>query len=253
MDWLNLDWLNLDWLPAAQRWLHTGLAEGIDGIGGSGGAAAYDLAALGALGFLFGALHALLPGHGKSILVSFHLGRDGRWFDGLRTASLLAIAHIGVAVLLVLTGMAVIGGAFARDDNAARFEIASAVLIALIGAYLVYRAARPHKPEREAGGGLLAMAAGVVPCPLTIFILTFAILRDKTGIGLVAIAAMLLGVIATLSIFVVGTVLARGRLLRFLDGSATWRARLGRALEFGSAIGVFAIGLLMTASRIAVY
>ena len=36
---------------------------------------------------LFGMVHALMPGHGKSVLVSYHLGRPGRLAHGVATIS----------------------------------------------------------------------------------------------------------------------------------------------------------------------
>ena len=52
---------------ALQRWLYEGIASGFrDVAGGSGLALA---AALGAA-VLFGVLHAMMPGHGKTVLFS---------------------------------------------------------------------------------------------------------------------------------------------------------------------------------------
>ena len=68
----------MSWLIELQRWLYGGTAEGLK--------SAEHFSALPALlasAVLFGALHALMPGHGKSVLVSYHLGRSGRLLDGL--------------------------------------------------------------------------------------------------------------------------------------------------------------------------
>jgi ABC-type nickel/cobalt efflux system permease component RcnA len=53
---------------------------------------ANGLPALIALAFLFGIVHALMPGHGKSVLMSYHLGRPGRWTQGVATGSLLTLS-----------------------------------------------------------------------------------------------------------------------------------------------------------------
>jgi nickel/cobalt exporter len=63
----------IDWLIAFQKWLYSGMSEGmkstvdLSGLLGLTGAA-----------FLFGVVHALMPGHGKSVLVSYHLGRPSK-------------------------------------------------------------------------------------------------------------------------------------------------------------------------------
>ena len=88
---------------------------------------------------LFGAVHALMPGHGKTILVSYHLGQPTRPLDGFVNGAILAATHVGLAVVLVLAGFAVISRAFAYGGRTPQFETASGVLIVLIGAFLLWR------------------------------------------------------------------------------------------------------------------
>ena len=45
--------------------------------------------------FLFGIVHAFMPGHGKTVLVSYHIGRPSRVIEGVATGTLLAITHVG--------------------------------------------------------------------------------------------------------------------------------------------------------------
>ena len=59
-----------DWLIAMQRWLYGGMSDGIKTTVDVSGLPALMGAAL-----LFGVAHALMPGHGKSVLASYHLGR----------------------------------------------------------------------------------------------------------------------------------------------------------------------------------
>lgn len=51
----------MDWLIAIQRWLYGGLADGMKSSANGSG-----LPGLVAAAFLFGIVHALMPGHGKS-------------------------------------------------------------------------------------------------------------------------------------------------------------------------------------------
>jgi nickel/cobalt exporter len=235
----------MDWLVALQKWLYGGMAEGMR--------SATDLTALPALvslAFLFGIIHALMPGHGKSVLVSYHIGREGRWFDGLATGSLLALTHVGSAVILVLAGVAVISRSVAAGGRAPKFETASAVLIILIGLYLLSRLlfAKEHRHAKD--GTMLAVAAGIVPCPLTTFILTYALVKETLAVGLITVLGMLLGVIVTLTSFAVAAVVARGSLVTAMARTGRLRESVGWGLEFVSALGVLALGLLMFAGRV---
>ncbi len=86
----------MHWLMELQRWLYGGMLGSMK--------SSVDLAGLPALmgaAFVFGIAHALMPGHGKSILVSYHLSRPGRLTEGVATGTLLALTHVGLAVVLV--------------------------------------------------------------------------------------------------------------------------------------------------------
>ena len=119
--------------------------------------------------------------------------------DGASTGMLLALTHVGLAVVLVLAGVAVISRSFAQGGRAPAFDVASATLIVLIGMYLVYRAIWPSLHAHHRDGRTLAMATGLVPCPLTTFILTYALVHDKLAVGLAAVIAMLGGVMRSVA------------------------------------------------------
>ena len=56
----------MNWLIEIQRWLYGGMSDGIRATDDVAG-----LAALMGAAFFFGMVHALMPGHGKSVLVSY--------------------------------------------------------------------------------------------------------------------------------------------------------------------------------------
>lgn len=235
----------MDWLIAIQRWLYGGMAESMR--------SATDMTALPALmclAFLFGIVHALMPGHGKTVLVSYHLGREARWHQGLTTGTLLALTHIGTAIVLVLAGVAVISRSLAAGGRAPAFELASAMLITAIGIFLVARLLRPRSHGQIRDGRALAVATGLVPCPLTTFILTYALARGKLAVGLAAVLGMMLGVIVTLAGFAVSAVLAREQLTSLLARSDRFRSKAGWTLEMVGALGVLGLGVAMLLGRI---
>lgn len=232
----------MDWLIAAQRWLYGGMADNMR--------AATDLSSLPALiavACLFGMIHAFMPGHGKTVLMSYHLGRRGRVIEGLATGTLLAITHVGMAILFVLVGITVISRSLAAAGRAPAFEAASAFLIAVIGVYLVLRTLRPSRHEHAKDGRVLAVVTGLVPCPLTTFILTYALARGKLAAGFAAVGGMLVGVIVTLAGFAAAAVVARQRFLSVLAQTEGLRRHIGWWLELFGALGVLVVGLAMLA------
>lgn len=232
-----------------QKWLYGGMGEGLR--------AASDIGALPVMlasAVLFGMVHALMPGHGKSVLVSYHLGRPGRLLDGLVTGTLLSLTHIGMAVVLVFAGVAVISRSVAVGGRTPAFETASGALIVLTGAFLLWRALRNgHEHSQGSGtrdGRMLAVVTGLIPCPLTTFILTYALARGIVATGLAAVAAMAVGVIITIAGFAVAAVLMRGRVVAWLARTEGWRQGLGRTLEICGALAVLLFGVAMLAGRV---
>jgi len=228
------------WLIELQHWLYGGMAAGLK--------SAEDVAALPALlvsAVLFGALHALMPGHGKSVLVSYHLGRAGRVWDGLVTGIVLALTHVGSAVLLMMAGIAVISRSLAAGGRAPAFETASAILILGTGIFLLWRSLRGHHHAYAGDGRMLAFVTGLIPCPLTTFILSYALAKHQLAVGFAAVGAMMIGVMTTLASFAVAAVFARGRFVDLLARTEARRLRIGQAFEVAGACAVIVLGLVM--------
>ncbi|MGO4684549.1 hypothetical protein [Hyphomicrobium sp. 2TAF46] len=155
-----------------------------------------------------------------------------------------------MAVVLVLAGVAVISRSLAAGGRAPAFEVMSAAFITMIGAYLLFRAIRPPPDTHARDGRTLALVTGLVPCPLTTFILTYALAHNKLTVGLAAVLAMLGGVIVTLASFAVAAVVARERFMAVLSRTEGLRQRLGYWLELASALAVLVLGLTMFWDRI---
>jgi nickel/cobalt exporter len=231
----------LNEMAAIQRWFYGGIADGLGQV--AGGEASAVFAAM-AAAIVFGAVHALMPGHGKTVLVSYHLGQNGKLLQSIANGSILALTHVGLALVLVLAGFAVINRAFAYGGRTPQFEVASGVLVALIGAFLVWRSLRlGHNHQPEDGGKTLAFVTGLIPCPLTTFIMSYAMARGLLAAGFAVTAAMTMGMIFTIAGIACVAVLARSRLIGVLDRSKTWRHKVGRVLEFGGSTMVLAFGV----------
>jgi nickel/cobalt transporter (NicO) family protein len=230
-----------------QRWLYESATTALKGFAGTPDFGA--LAAGLAFAAVFGFVHALMPGHGKIALVSYYLGRPSGILSGAVTSAILILTHVGSAIVLVLAGFAVLRHTLAGVGRAPAFEAASAILVIVIGVWLLVRALRHSHAHTEAGSRALAFATGLVPCPLTTFIMVYASTRGIVGAGLLLTGAMALGMIATILLFVICTIVLRERALGFLVRTATMRERLGRVLEGGSAVAVIAFGVWLFANR----
>jgi nickel/cobalt exporter len=199
---------------------------------------------------LFGLVHAFMPGHGKTVLVSYFLGRPSKVVAGLSASVILVLTHVGSAVLLVLAGFILIRRTIGGVGRAPEFETASAAFIVLIGIWLLYNAIRHrHGDGATTDGRVLAFATGLVPCPLTTFIMVYAASNGIIVAGLLLTAGMAVGMIVTIAIFAVAAVLLRERIVHLLEKTARTRERFGQALELISAAAIVGFGLWLLASR----
>ncbi|MFG1314597.1 HoxN/HupN/NixA family nickel/cobalt transporter [Xanthobacter autotrophicus] len=222
-----------------QRWLYGGALDALNalrtvGVGG--------LPALIGAAFGFGMLHALLPGHGKAVLASHYAG-DGRLLGALGASTILILTHVGSAVLLVLGGFVVLQRTIGGAGRAPALEHASQILIVAIGMWLLWRALRPHTHAHDRSGPVLAFVTGLVPCPLTTFIMTYALANGLMVSGLILSGTFAVGMIVTVASFPLLAVLLRTRLLPLLAQTETLRARTGYILEVGAALAVILLGL----------
>ena len=199
---------------------------------------------------LFGLVHAFMPGHGKTVLVSYFLGRPSKVIAGLSASVILVLTHVGSAVVLVLSGFILIRRTIGGVGRAPEFETASAAFIVLIGIWLLYNAVRHRNHDRvTTDGRVLAFATGLVPCPLTTFIMVYAVSNGIIVAGLLLTAGMVVGMIMTIAIFAVAAVLLRERIVHLLDKTARTREWFGRTLELISAVAIIGFGLWLLTSR----
>ncbi|MHB1101749.1 MAG: ABC transporter permease [Devosia sp.] len=160
------------------------------------------------LGIVFGAAHALTPGHGKSVLAVYAVGSDLSRFKVLLTAVALTVTHIGTAVLLAVITNTLVTRTIVGAGQAPALELISSVLLVGVGLWLVLRAilGRPHVH----GEGVMAgVIAGLIPCPLTLFFMFYAMSLGVPEAGLTFAFSMVLGVGLVLAVVAVASVLAR--------------------------------------------
>jgi nickel/cobalt exporter len=222
-----------------QRWLYAGAVDALNALRTVGLA---GLPALIGAAFGFGMLHALLPGHGKSILTSYYAG-DGRFLGALGSSTILIVTHVGSAVVIVLSGFAILQQTIGAAGRAPALEHASRCLIVLVGMWLLWRAFRPHSHDHDRSGPALAFVTGLIPCPLTTFIMTYAVANGLVVSGLILAGTFAAGMVVTVATFPLLAVLLRTRLLPMMTLTEIWRGRIGHGLEIGAALAVMLLGL----------
>jgi nickel/cobalt exporter len=198
-----------------------------------------------------GLVHALTPGHGKSIIFAYFLGQRGSVLDGLRIAATAALTHGTIAVLLVLLVGRAISPLGRPTGAAAWLEVVAGGIVTAVGALYVVLAVRElrgsagHLHQIPGSRPLLAVAMGLLPCPLTIIVVGAAVAQGATGGGIALAAGISLGAAITIAVFgLLGLALRAGGLA--LAGMRLRHVMVGLAwLEFATSVLILLFGLLM--------
>jgi nickel/cobalt exporter len=101
--------------------------------------AAFALVSLGAA-VLFGVLHAMAPGHGKTVMAAYLVGQRGTRRQALQLGAVVTFTHTASVLLL---GLVLSLGALAAPELVVPFaEVLSGVLLVAVGGYLAVLAVR---------------------------------------------------------------------------------------------------------------
>jgi nickel/cobalt exporter len=208
--------------------------------------------------FGWGAVHALSPGHGKTMVAAYLVGTRGTARHALALGATVTIAHtLGVFALGVVT--LTLSQYVLPEQLYPWLNLVSGLLVVGIGlsvlrARIRHLRKRHHHhhhhhdvPDRLTWRGLIAMgaSAGIIPCPSALVVLLGAIAQHRIALGLLLITAFSLGLAATLSGLGVLVVNAK-RLTARIDTSG----RLVATLPAVSTLAILGLGVALTARAV---
>lgn len=200
-------------LVAIQREIYLAFADRIGDFAKTGDWTL--LAAYLPMGILFGAVHALTPGHSKAVLATYLTGSTANVPRGLAVSLVLSFVHVGMSVLIALLSLPLVSVALGSVGRAPLLEDLSRGFLGVIGLWLLWQGVRGTGHGH--GQGMAAgLAAGLIPCPLTLFVMTFAISRGVPEAGVAFAVVMMIGVALVLGTVALAAVLFRQQLLRLL-------------------------------------
>jgi ABC-type nickel/cobalt efflux system permease component RcnA len=203
-----------------------------------------------AAALFWGAAHALSPGHGKTIVTAYLIGRRGTARDAVTLGAIVTVTHtIGVFALGLVT--LALSQWIVPDRLYPWLNLAAGVSVVLIGVTVLRQRAHEwlhghahhHHDHDHRRGGLLAVgiSGGILPCPSALVVLLAAISLHRIAFGLVLIVAFSAGLALAITAVGLAAVLARDRFARRrFDGV------LLRALPAVSAAVIIAVGIAMT-------
>jgi nickel/cobalt exporter len=232
-----------------------------------------------------GALHALSPGHGKTMVAAYLVGTKGKVSDAIILGSTVTLTH--VASVIVLGFVALFLSEYILPQQLYPWlGTASGVMIACIGFWMLTRVAmgmgnhghrhnhalhhhdhnhdihehfhedhdhdHDHTHSHLPKGGVsfssliaLGISGGMVPCPSALVILLAAISMHRILLGLGLIFAFSLGLASVLIIIGIIMVKSTGLITKARNGK-----RLLKILPAVSATAIIVIGIGITFSAL---
>jgi nickel/cobalt transporter (NicO) family protein len=223
------------------------------------------------LAFLYGVVHALGPGHGKLVVVSYFLSREAQIGRGLLMGLQIAVLHVISAMAVVALADLLLRQAFGGPPaEAAGVRLASYGLIALIGMAMTGQALRrsylrrrgvqvshdccAHGEGRAAHGrahagkrsgveqGALSLGVGLVPCTGAVLILLYAMANDILLAGMMLVAAIAAGMAITMGGLGIVSVVARRAVAGRIAAGADREGRFAIAMDYAGALAITALG-----------
>jgi nickel/cobalt transporter (NicO) family protein len=204
--------------------------------------------------FGWGAVHALSPGHGKSMVAAYLVGTRGTARHAVGLGATVTITHtIGVFALGAVTLL--LAQYVLPEDLYPWLNLAAGLLVLGIGAAVLrtrlrHRRAHAHAhhhhhhpPDHLSTKSLIGMgaSAGLLPCPSALVVLLAAIAQHQIPLGLGLIVVFSLGLAATLTGLGLLVVYAQRLSARFhVPGRVT------AVLPALSSVAIVGIGVVMT-------
>jgi nickel/cobalt transporter (NicO) family protein len=214
------------------------------------------------LAFGLGILHALTPGHGKTVMAAYLVGTRGTRAQALVLGPVVALSHTaGVLLLGAITLSA--SRLIAPERLYPYLSTASGAIVLGIGVTLLARRIRgshghdhahshSHEPPATAAAfgwrplAALGLSGGLVPSASALLLLLGAIQFDRIGLGMVLILAFGFGMAATLVTIGLALVGAR-RVAQDVAGRYRSVGRVVRLMPELGAVVVVLFGVAMTA------
>ena len=219
--------------------------------------------------YLYGVIHAMGPGHGKTLVASYFLSNDRSYSKALFISLAIGVAHTFSAFILTIVIYFVINTLLAQflDDTVFYTTKISALIIISIALYLIYNKYKLYKKieeerkkpkftfsaspthistcgcnsckvDKDSTDIALIISAGIIPCPGTTTLFIFAISTGLYYAGFISALVMSLGMSSVIFFSALLSSFIRKKVLKSSE-------RLKKYLEFASLALILILGTIL--------
>jgi ABC-type nickel/cobalt efflux system permease component RcnA len=215
--------------------------------------------------YIYGTIHALGPGHGKTLVGSYFLSNERSYSKALFISLAIGVVHTFSAFFLTLIIYYIVDTFLAQfiDESIYYTTKISALIIIAIAIYLIYKkykaykeiqkkpafsfSVKPHvstcscsscKVDNNSTDMALIISAGIIPCPGTVTIFIFSLSLGLYYAGFLSALVMSLGMSTIIFISALISVAIRKK-------TSDYNSNLKKYLEYGSLVIILILGLFL--------
>lgn len=212
------------------------------------------------IAFAAGAMHALAPGHGKSLAAAYLVGSRGRVRDAAWLGGSVALMHtLSCLALAVAWTFFNLSGLVKLQALTTWLELAAGLLVVGTGLWLLHRHLRAshshdHRHDHDHGHNhshgpapsrpglvLLGISGGLTPSPAAFLVLAAGLFSGRAVLALLLVACFGLGLAGV--VFTVGLLAVSGRnVVMHASKSRTVLQLANRIAPVLAACGITALG-----------
>ncbi|MEA3371908.1 MAG: hypothetical protein U9Q40_11265, partial [Campylobacterota bacterium] len=217
--------------------------------------------------YIYGVVHALGPGHGKTLVGSYFLSNDRSYSKALSISLAIGVVHTFSAFFLTLIIYYVVETFLAQFMGETIYYTTkvSALIIIGIALYLLYKKYKAYKSiEKKSAYNFttqphtvtcscssckvddnstdipLIISAGIIPCPGTVTIFIFSLSLGLYYVGFMSALVMSLGMSSVIFVSALISVAVRKK-------TSNYNNNLKKYLEYGSLVIILLLGVLLLA------
>ena len=162
--------------------------------------------------FVYGVLHTLGPGHGKTVISTYFLTKESSYIKGIAMSCYFSVAHvIGAIVLVGVADISLKTLMFSPDEQIFWVKVISYSGILVVGLLMLFNGMKhffsknhhhhgcAHCAHHEKKGGkFLFISAGLLPCTGSLLILLYAMSQNMLWLGVAMVVFVAIGMAITM-------------------------------------------------------
>lgn len=171
--------------------------------------------------FVLGSLHALEPGHGKSVMAVFVMGTDATVKDATLLGLTVVFSHVIVVFLLGIASIFLLN-ALNIDATHDIMSVVGGIILIVVGGWIIRKYYHPHHQhmheiDTKKGVVAIGLSTGLIPCPAALAVLLFSIGNNQIYSGLTYVLIFSAGLAIAITLLSVLFVKGRGFIQRYMS------------------------------------